>query len=637
MKPSSVLVDSFDLYFFLKILFSNRIQKVFVLDSADFFDSNTSRVGTYESLLKKWRPNLVFVRMPNYLRSNKQKLVTDSCWISNQLTLDYLESDAFHKIAKAWVPRFIPKDEIPGFTVCLKKSLMPIVFRKLLFLEQEASIGKELGNNFFAFVSEPDFLGLTNFYYSKVGFLSSAETSIWSLVSDKIVALSFLITTPFQIRDLFRRGITLKPVVQSFGFGSQVIWGLSPEDFQRDRNFLGDAEIQKRGDIAPSEIIYTAGKPFGKKITRTFIQVQKEIAINHGATLVDETRLKIPVRLFFESYLVRGFLSLLFTFAFRLGQRPFTSPLIRIVQRIHQSMISHEVFCAHYRVKVFFSRDDYDFDHVTRTLIQRRIGGLNHGLQHSALQEPAIIPFMAYPYFDTYYVTGPGFLNLWKPFWGTNAKHVVVGNRTDTQIVEAMSSATRKKEFLDKYGSGRKILVLISPPDANISPPELLRARYHGLEALTSISPNTKVILRPRSSRAIDSWVQIFPEIIPRLEDGSIAFEWGDFSTHELMAFSDVLVAEDASSTILEAIHFKHIFVTSINARYPASSLLKGLSCENMAQLVRLLIEQWLTGKFSEERIRNVERLRRDYTLAPYGDCWRRIASNIRQEIKANQ
>lgn len=637
MSPSTIFVESLNFSTFIQALTNKNIRKIFVLDSVDFFESNKARASYYAKILSKLRKNLIVSRAPNYERFEKRKLSSDICWSANKTTLDFLESEDFDAHVQTWIPSFVSQDMYLGFKTCFKKVYMAEVFQKVLFYQQEAQFSRTGQPLDQVLSTRLDFLNIRSYLTKKNGFESSAKNSAVLYFAEPLKAAIFLLASPYLLRDIFRRGLSLKaPKIQSFDLANQVIWGFTGKEFKSEREetvHLGDAEIQTRRYTEPSKILYTLGRPFGKKITRPFVSAQKALIEPHGPTATDESRLRIPISVFVRYYFFRGFLSL-----FLLGMKnqlrhPTCSSPIKAIQRIYVSYLTHLVFCSHFRVKVFFSRDDYDLDHVTRTLVQRKYGLLNHGLQHSALQEPHLIPFMAYPYFDTYYITGEGFKDLWKPFWEANKSFITVGNRTDEKLVRALASTDRKSEFVAKYGEGKKILLLISPVSNQISPAGLLKERYTGLEKLTALAEDVKLILRPRSERAIEDWKQLFPDIVPGLEEGSIHFEWGDFSTHELMAFSDVLVAEDSSSTILETIHLDHLFVTSINARYPTINLLEGVSCENIPELVHMLSHQWLSGANSPKRDHALRQLKNSFTLPLGADCWVRIAKNISEQV----
>ena len=615
------------------MFFNRTIKVVYLLDSIDFFDSNTFKKNIFEKTTNRLFKNVVVQHVPKYLQDVLKKNPTDLCWEANRLTLRYLESDNFRSAVKVTFPLFLKRDEFLGFLIASKKVYMPYVYKKILFylqINEFQEKGIEINE---VIATKSDFLEIRSHLNLEVELEKIIQFDGVSRLFEISKAFLFFFFSPYLIRNALIHGLAFQePQARSFKVAVQVVQGLKKEDFENRfnvHNSLGDVEIQSQKVIDSSKILYTLGKAFGKKLTSDYLKEQKRLIQKSGASFVDERQLRIPIRFFFKHYLWNGMLLNIFLNFRNILKKNNSFLSMEFSQRIISSYLDHELFCRYFKVRVYFSRDDYDFEHITRTMIQRRHGLLNHGLQHSALQAPYIIPSMAYSFFDTYYITGERFIKLWAPYWENNKSCIVVGNRTDKFLLTALKDEARKEKFIQKYGRRKTILVLISPPNEVISPPMLLKARYEGIARLSEIAEDVNVILRPRAEAAIETWQDLFPELRRPLAKGSISFEWGDFTTHELMAFSDVLVAEDSSSTILEGIYFDHLFITSINARYPEIAVTKDLVCSNVSELIHLLETQWLTGQESLERRVAVEELKKGYTLPPLEDCWSKIAEHI--------
>ena len=83
---------------------------------------------------------------------------------------------------------------------------------------------------------------------------------------------------------------------------------------------------------------------------------------------------------------------------------------------------------------------------------------------------------------------------------------------------------------------------MISPPNGGLTS-NVAEGRYEGIARLSEIAEDVNVI-PDQDLRLLLRHGRICFRVRRPLTKGSISFEWGDFTTHELMAFSDVLVAK---------------------------------------------------------------------------------------------
>lgn len=86
-------------------------------------------------------------------------------------------------------------------------------------------------------------------------------------------------------------------------------------------------------------------------------------------------------------------------------------------------------FFIKYRFEYFFSRDDYNAEHIIRTDELRRVGTPSLGINHGIPVPETLNPIWRYVDFDAYYVFGDYFYqNYYAPTWGRTMRVKSVGS-----------------------------------------------------------------------------------------------------------------------------------------------------------------------------------------------------------------
>ena len=227
--------------------------------------------------------------------------------------------------------------------------------------------------------------------------------SFFQYFFDNFKSSLLLISSPFIFRDIFRRGLRINKIDRknyqtaihlTFGFPSE---DLSTHDKIKRLGF-GDEIYFKYGLLDAKKNIFVQSrwaipenlyKAYSKKIDQL------------GCSFVNDNLLRIPIRLLLQEYLWKGYLKPMIRYLLILfNEKNLPSNIILASQRAYLSYLHHMVFCEYFKVKVFLSRDDYDVDHILRTIVQEKYSTINAGLQHSALAGPVLLPFSAHVFFS---------------------------------------------------------------------------------------------------------------------------------------------------------------------------------------------------------------------------------------------
>ncbi len=171
---------------------------------------------------------------------------------------------------------------------------------------------------------------------------------------------------------------------------------------------------------------------------------------------------------------------------------------------------------------------------------------------------------------------------------------------------------------------------------SGISPPELLKNKYKGFLDLLELHQDIVLILKPRQLNTVNDWLTIFPELNHWIKVGRVFVEDSDFTTQELIAYSDILIAEDSSSVILEAIHFDNLMIASLNVRYPYNELLRGLLFEDTNNL-KLAIKDYIqTREPCSLALETKKIIRKNFTMGLDESSWSRVARDMAAYISTN-
>ena len=621
---------------FLSLCLSRKKYKVYLLDSVDFFDANTKEITVLEKIINLLFPKRVKIfRVPFYGDELKIKTDDQICWTSNQETLSFLESNSFLMKINHLEKLFISLIPNNAFILSMKKLLMPLVFHKILFYNQYFALKQRGISIDKIYATKKDFLDI--FLFKEIEQNSDlVDLRLVDKLAEFFYYLLFL-PSPFFLKNIIRRRFKLvKPKVKSFDFATQSIWGFG-ESYESDevtlKKAINDTEILDNEYLSKVSTIFFSGK-FQKSLINDKNSDERAILQKFGAIKVNEKKLTLHIGL------LSTYIKLIVNISFRVlfsgvlnknVSLGFLIPLHRIVG----IAIDQEIMLSHFCIKVFMSKDDYDCEHIIRTCMQNKYGNINTGLQHSAFLKPNLIPNMAYSYFDRYYLQGSKFKELWSPYFNSNKTCISAGTQRDHLIKLARKDKDISIKFSEKYRNKISILMLITS-FSGISPPELLKNKYKGFLDLLELHQDIVLILKPRQLNTVNDWLTIFPELNHWIKVGRVFVEDSDFTTQELIAYSDILIAEDSSSVILEAIHFDNLMITSLNVRYPYNELLRGLLFEDMNNL-KLAIKDYIqTREPCSLALETKKIIQKNFTMGLDESSWSRVARDMASYIRTN-
>ena len=622
-KFENILCETIDLGSFFFLVFEKKNTKVFLMDSVDFYDNHTLDKTIYERILGLIRKDMSIVRVPQLISNNKS--TNDIWWDANKKSLEYFDSDIYSKIFLKLKFIFTNDIEETALDLAFKKIMLPIVYKKILFIQTFKILKANELNKLKVFESHYDFLDIKTYLgiESDLVFIKSKLSSIWNFLKSTI----FLISSPFLVRILFQRGVSFRSITpESYDVAIPLVFGFFRESELKSNIF--DNEFIKSSKIDPSKFLFIEKNKHGRNTSNKDFNELRKYAKKVGTNIVHEKKLKIPIVIFFKKFISYAFIKnfrLLKLFLFK----DISFVGLKEIQRLISMLILEELFLAYFRTKIFISRDDYDAQHIIRTASQNKHGLLNVGIQHSAFIEPKYLPFQAWPYFDRYYIQADDFINLWSPYFSHNKSLLSIGTQRDFKILEALRDQSIKAKFEKKYSFSTNILMIITSPSKTYSPEWLIKKKYKNFWKILDIDPNLKLILRPRNVQAKESFISLFPEINNYLESGKIIFEEKDFTTQQLLAYCDIFISEDSSSSILETAHFNHIYLLSINMRYPMNHLLKGVLFENFEEIGRQLKKYLVNKRIPENNKKTIEKLKSSYTLPPGKSAYIRLVDDL--------
>ena len=623
-NSSHILCETFTLSLFLYLIFINKTKKVYLIDSVDFYDNNTFDISFLEKLFVFLRSDIEIIRIPKFVSSNKSN--KDLCWEANKKALAYFESEIFFRLLNKIKPILQKVMEDTAIELTIKKLYLPYAYRKILFLTAEKELRDSSPSTIKVFETQPDFLEMKDYLGHEI--FNNRFIFKLSSIRDFFKTIFFLLFSPFLIRDILKRGLCIRrDKLRYFDLAIPLVWGFPGSSYLKSNVY--DDEFVKSNNISPENILFIEKNAHGRNISKKEYEEQVKFSKEIGTGIVRESNLKVPVHFFFTRYLLFGSLISSLKMAKLFFSKKILFTELKEVQRIISFFLLHDLFCNYFRVKVFVSRDDYSFEHIVRTNVQNKYGLFNVGMQHSNFMKPKYLPHGAWPYFDRYYTQGDGFVDLWFPYFSYNKTLLPIGTQRDFSILEALNNKKISEQFKKKYAGSINLLMNISPPSSTYSPDWLIRKKYNDFWKLLELNRNLKIILRPRNVDAEKSFLNFFPQIKEYVDKGKIVFEHTEFTTQELIAYCDIFISEDSSSTILEAAHFEHIYILSLNMRYPMNTLLKGVLYENFDEICNQVKLYLVNNEIPNANKETFKKLRSLYSLPPGKSAFERLTEDI--------
>lgn len=215
--------------------------------------------------------------------------------------------------------------------------------------------------------------------------------------------------------------------------------------------------------------------------------------------------------------------------------------------------LAKHVEFGHLRYKVEVVKNDYNPAHVINTIVGRQYGVVSVGIQHAG--SPYDAPQLAFVCFDQYVVFGDLYVRAFGDRWA-DVPLARTGRESVDWVAEAVEPArlSELQRRWDGKHDGRGPIVLVCFPGAA----EIcLRGQwdqiYEGLESLAAQPGDFTVVLRFRNAASMRvPHVGRFARLPER--DRRFVVELADFTTYELIALSQVVIACEASFTVNEAI-----------------------------------------------------------------------------------
>ena len=275
----------------------------------------------------------------------------------------------------------------------------------------------------------------------------------------------------------------------------------------------------------------------------------KKLSTN-GASVCDETKLAITLKITHE--ILSDYIKLIFCYikCFTMNiRRDFP---LRNYYLLLKDGYEHEIFCSYFRIKIFFSRDDYNAKHIIRTIIQNKYNLKHCGIHHSLFLKPYTSLIFLHTYYDFFFTHGQGYIDFYEKYWHSK-EHIIVGNPNKNQVLDAINNLEKEIEFKKKYNNKYNILFLLPSIDSNtqFNDTVVLKKAFSNISLLLAINPDVGLILRPRNFKQYRRYLKILN--FDKTKKRRVHYELNDFNTYELMAFSDFLIADSTSSSLMEA------------------------------------------------------------------------------------
>lgn len=328
-----------------------------------------------------------------------------------------------------------------------------------------------------------------------------------------------------------------------------LLWGFNEQDeiggIKRPHNdgYLYCGEIQN-GDIVH---VFTSWK-FSKKESRRI----KDYMDKRDMAWASETdfnidfdclkRFVIHSAVILKSYVISIFF--------------IKEPLIAMdasLRMLHEIFL-REIEFSNIDYQVEFSRDDFNAKNVIDTIMCNRENKKTIGIQHAAM--PKISPYMCYLLFDKYIIYGEIFVKLFAPHWN-QLNLEKTGRENLDWVVDIIDNdnyiGSLKQTMADNYPDRQFAAVIILPTGSSRNRIEVWDELYHSLKDFDNSDLDCNVFLRFRSEKDFVTYPHLvrFKELEKKSK--KIHIDHKLFSTYELIALSDVMIANSASFAVHEA------------------------------------------------------------------------------------
>lgn len=348
---------------------------------------------------------------------------------------------------------------------------------------------------------------------------------------------------------------------------------------------------------------------------------------NNGAQFVDALVLRMPLRFWLTVKIPAGWIRIAWTVRSLCGLG--SAGLLAIAYSLCEAYVEAHLFLLYFRPRVYLTTDDYLSGHVIRTIVFNRFGCKTIGVQHGSYSSLGLNPYLAFSYCDTYCLYGPAYPDrIWKGSWSSCPKLALIGVQRNDYTYRAIRSEPRRKEFRQKY-SGVRVL-LWCPPSAvasMLNRPELIEDQFRALLDFQTVHPDWTVVLHCRPMERA-----IYRARLERVPNPVRIVMEDQFSTYELIAYADGIVASNLSTVGIEAICAGRERVLFVNYwgewNHPFLRYSPDLVVSNPKDLAAKL-EAWAAGG-SGPGPAALEAFRRDFDVGFDGRSQERFKAEMR-------
>ena len=451
-----------------------------------------------------------------------------------------------------------------------------------------------------------------------------------------LLLLFFLLPFWFCLK-LILNGISLNRINNNqFLIGQHIASGFRlPEnernkELTRDDNNFIDPEYFTKKELV---FIFSQWK-FKKVMTKSFKRYLKQ----RGYNWIYENKNKLQLNIIFKQLIPLIFSLLFQVFFIILQKKYFSITLIKSALRIVIYYFNFEFFCSNNSIKYFFSRDDINPKHIIRTIVLNKYGIKHVGIHHSGFLYPFVSSYLTYTYYDIYFIAGRGYYDLlYKDYWFSN-KHIEVGQPYSNNIIKAQLNKELRNKFKKHYGNYINILVTVPTVDGltHFDTYEMIKNKYCDFTDILQIHERIVLIFKLRNQSQKNKFISILNNY--EKYNSRIFFEFQNFSTHELMAYSNILIGNDTSSALLEGLGNKDLWVIPYLVRFTDSkdqiwsSYEPSLLCKNLEEIctqIQMVIDNRITNDY--KKTRNL--MQKSFNNLQDTNTWLKISSYIKSDF----
>jgi len=224
-----------------------------------------------------------------------------------------------------------------------------------------------------------------------------------------------------------------------------------------------------------------------------------------------------------------------------------------------------EIFCQNYRINHIISRDDYDYFHGVKTIVQNYYGLSNIGIQHSAFLKPSGNSYTCFDAYN-YYLKCNKFSEKYYKEYSYSDHNVIVGNFSNLKVSKPHFDVNLHNNFKKKFYGNTNIL--LCPPNLsgnNFVDYEYMFLKMKFILPLLKKYNNINFFVNLRKNDLEKNFYKIFTEL--KIFKERIIFNY-KHNTEILIVNCDIVIASDTSTVALETLYLKNKILAILNYRF---------------------------------------------------------------------